>query len=171
TMLLGLGMGNTFAPATDSIMGSLPREKAGVGSAMNDTTRQTGGAIGVAVLGSILASRYHAAVLRSAAARHVPGVVTNLLKGDVGSAITAVHAGKAGALAGTATTIARQGFVSAFHDAAALGAVAMLIAAVGVVVWLPARASDEERPVAVFTDAIEAGAPVLEPGFEVAVNG
>ena len=39
-------------------MGSLPREKAGVGSAMNDTTRQVGGAVGVAVLGSILSSHY-----------------------------------------------------------------------------------------------------------------
>ena len=55
TVLMAVGMGNVMAPATDSIMGSLPRAKAGVGSAMNDTTRQTGGAIGVAVLGSILA--------------------------------------------------------------------------------------------------------------------
>ena len=47
-----------MAPATESIMGSLPRAKAGVGSAMNDTTRQMGGALGVAILGSILASSY-----------------------------------------------------------------------------------------------------------------
>ena len=57
---LGLGMGNVLAPATDSIMGALPKEKAGVGSAMNDTTRQVGGALGVAVLGSILSSRFTA---------------------------------------------------------------------------------------------------------------
>src|SRR3546814_2612045 len=48
-MVLGLGMTNIMAPATDSIMGSLPRAKAGVGSAVNDTTRQVGGAVGVAV--------------------------------------------------------------------------------------------------------------------------
>ena len=58
TVGLGIGMANIMAPATESIMGSLPRAKAGVGSAMNDTTRQVGGAIGVAVLGSILSSRY-----------------------------------------------------------------------------------------------------------------
>src|ERR1700741_3758189 len=58
----GVGMGLTSAPATESIMGSLPPGKAGVGSAVNDTTRQTGGALGVAVLGSIFASRYHGAV-------------------------------------------------------------------------------------------------------------
>ena len=55
---MGVGMGNVMSPATESIMGSLPREKAGVGSAMNDTTRQVGGAIGVAVLGSLLSSHY-----------------------------------------------------------------------------------------------------------------
>jgi hypothetical protein len=47
---------------TESIMGSLPPHRAGVGSAVNDTTRQTGGALGVAVLGSIFAARYHAAI-------------------------------------------------------------------------------------------------------------
>ena len=51
-------MGMAMAPATDSVMGSLPLEKASVGSAVNDTTRTTGGALGVAVLGSLLASQY-----------------------------------------------------------------------------------------------------------------
>ena len=60
SMLMGVGMGNVMSPATESIMGSLPREKAGVGSAMNDTTRQVGGAVGVAVLGSILSSQLRA---------------------------------------------------------------------------------------------------------------
>lgn len=60
--LLGIGMGTAMAPATDSVMGSLPLAKAGVGSAMNDTTRQVGGALGVAILGSILASSYSSAM-------------------------------------------------------------------------------------------------------------
>ena len=42
-VLIAIGMGLVMAPATESIMGSLPRAKAGVGSAMNDTTRQVGG--------------------------------------------------------------------------------------------------------------------------------
>ena len=60
TMLLGVGMAHVMAPATDSIMGSLPRAKAGVGSAMNDTTRQVGGALGVAHprLGALVAIRH-----------------------------------------------------------------------------------------------------------------
>lgn len=61
-VVIGLGMGLAMAPATDSIMGSLPPEKAGVGSAVNDTTRQVGGALGVAVLGSITTALYAAKI-------------------------------------------------------------------------------------------------------------
>ena len=58
-------MGLAMAPATESIMGSLPLAKAGVGSAMNDTTRQIGGALGVAILGSIFASSYATHIVSS----------------------------------------------------------------------------------------------------------
>jgi hypothetical protein len=57
-ILLGTGMGLSTAPATESIMGSLSREKAGVGSAVNDTTRELGSTLGVAVIGSIFSSVY-----------------------------------------------------------------------------------------------------------------
>ena len=51
-------MANVMPPATESIMSSLPREKAGVGSAVSNTVRQVGGALGVAVLGSVLSAVY-----------------------------------------------------------------------------------------------------------------
>ncbi|MGI9597040.1 MAG: MFS transporter [Acidimicrobiales bacterium] len=57
-ILLGAGLGATTAPATESIMGSLPIDKAGVGSAVNDTTRELGGTLGVAVIGSVFSSVY-----------------------------------------------------------------------------------------------------------------
>src|SRR3954452_3377639 len=57
---LALSMGATMAPATDSVMGSVPESRAGVGSAMNDVTRQVGGALGVAVIGSIIGAAYTA---------------------------------------------------------------------------------------------------------------
>src|SRR6185295_17222710 len=60
--LMAVGMSHVMAPCTDSIMGSLPRAKAGVGSAVNDTTRQMGGAIGVAVFGSLMASHFTSGV-------------------------------------------------------------------------------------------------------------
>src|ERR1700722_2660725 len=57
-VLYGLGMGLTSAPATEAIMGAISRSKAGVSSAVNDSTRLIGGTLGVAVLGSIYASAY-----------------------------------------------------------------------------------------------------------------
>ena len=57
---LALGISLAMAPATGAIMGSVPLDKAGVGSAINDTTRELGGALGVAVLGSIATSAYRA---------------------------------------------------------------------------------------------------------------
>src|SRR5262249_43913831 len=57
-VLLGGGMGLTSAPATEAIMGVVPKEKAGVGSAVNDATRLFGGTLGVAVIGSVSASLY-----------------------------------------------------------------------------------------------------------------
>lgn len=57
-LLLGGGLGATTAPATESIMGSLPVDKAGIGSAVNDTTRELGGTLGVAVIGSVFSSVY-----------------------------------------------------------------------------------------------------------------
>src|SRR5258705_6997057 len=59
-LVYGIGMGITVSPVTESIMGSLPPGRAGVGSAVNDTTRPTGGALGVAVIRSIFASQHHA---------------------------------------------------------------------------------------------------------------
>src|SRR5918994_1185170 len=59
-VMLGFGMGATMAPATESIMSSVPLNHAGVGSAMNDTVRMVGGTLGVAILGSLLSSSYGA---------------------------------------------------------------------------------------------------------------
>lgn len=57
-VLMGLGLGLTTTPATESILSVLPPAKAGIGSAVNDATRETGGTLGVAVLGSIFTSLY-----------------------------------------------------------------------------------------------------------------
>ncbi len=62
-IIMSAGMGMTMAPATESVMGSLPREKAGVGSAINDTTRQVGGAVGVAIIGSAVSSVYTSRII------------------------------------------------------------------------------------------------------------
>src|SRR5262249_41955657 len=65
-ILAGLGMGLTTAPATEAIMGVVPKEKAGIGSAVNDATRELGATLGVAIIGSVYASLY-ASGIRDAA--------------------------------------------------------------------------------------------------------
>lgn len=140
SMVMGLGMANIMAPATDSIMGSLPRTKAGVGSAVNDTTRQVGGAVGVAVLGSVLSSHYTSAVTDRLGSSVDPGRLEGI-KGGVGQA---VGIGKSFAGGESIIVAAREAFVGGMHLAAVVGGSVTLIAALGVARWLPARARDED---------------------------
>ncbi len=72
-VLLGGGLGLTTAPATEAIMGSLSADKAGVGSAVNDTTRELGGTLGVAIAGSIFASVYSGHLGSTSALEGLPG--------------------------------------------------------------------------------------------------
>ena len=69
-IVIPFGMGLAMAPATEAVMGSLPKDKAGVGSAVSNTTRQIGGALGVAILGSILSSSCSAIEEASPGGRH-----------------------------------------------------------------------------------------------------
>ncbi len=164
TMLLGLGMGNVMAPATDSIMGSLPRAKAGVGSAVNDTTRQTGGAVGVAVLGSLLSSRY----LPQMTARLdgvVPDAQVGALTESIGKTLGIAEQAPP-AIRPVIEAAARESFLSGMHLASLVAAGILFVAALGVIRWLPARAHDDERahprPVDL-DDAATPDAPPLAP--------
>ncbi len=67
-VVIAAGMGMVTAPSTGAIIAALPMDKAGVGSAVNDTTRELGGALGVAVIGSLLASIYRGGLPASAGA-------------------------------------------------------------------------------------------------------
>ena len=84
-VLLAGGMATTVAPATGAIMSTIPLSKAGVGSAVNDTTRELGGALGIAVLGSIVASAYRSNVDVS----NLPPEAAEAAKESVGGAIHA----------------------------------------------------------------------------------
>src|SRR5437763_29094 len=87
-VVLGTGMGLTSAPATEAIMGVVPRAKAGMGSAVNDATRLLGGTLGVAVIGSVYASLY-ASRLTSALPAAMPATVARTAHASVGAALTA----------------------------------------------------------------------------------
>ena len=153
-VLMGSGMGLTIAPATESIMGSLPKEKAGVGSAVNDTTRELGGALGVAVVGSLLSSVY-TAHLTDAAAGRVPEPA---LDGDeLGGRCTRCRT-EIGPAAEPLVTAARQAFVDGMVIGSRVTAVVAVIGALVALKWLPARAADD---VDTF-DTFDADVPVIE---------
>jgi len=152
TVVMGLGMGNVMAPCTDSIMGALPRSKAGVGSAVNDTTRQFGGALGIAVYGSVLASRYsdHVGARLGDA---LPGPLLDQVRDSVGSALNAAQTPAGQSFAGQIVDASRRSFVDGMHTAVLLAMTVLLVAAAIVFRYLPARATDEEHPL----DAVPRG--------------
>ncbi len=145
--LLGLGMSIAMAPATESIMGSLPKEKAGVGSAMNDTTRQVGGALGVAVLGSITAASYHASIAGSSALAGLPAPAQAVAHDSIGGAVTVGH--QLGASGTQLIADASHSFVQAMSSTVLIGAVIALAGALVALVFLPARAADADAAVEV----------------------
>ncbi len=147
-VLLGIGMGITVAPGTGSIMAAVPLNKAGVGSAVNDTTREVGGALGIAVLGSVANSAYRS---------NIDGDVLAALPGDAAAA--------AGESVGAAMQIARglpgdggaalaasagDAFTTAFNTA--LGSAAVVAALIGVVVLVVGRRTESASPVDVLGD-------------------
>ena len=137
--ILGAGMGLTMTPATESIMGSLPLAKAGVGSAMNDTTRQVGGALGVAVLGSILASSYASSM--ASAVHGLPASAAGTASDSIGGA--ADVAGRLGGSQGAALLQASHtAFASGMGNALILAAAVAFVGALVALFFLPSRAPD-----------------------------
>jgi EmrB/QacA subfamily drug resistance transporter len=140
TVVMGVGMANIMGPATESIMGSLPREKSGVGSAVNDTTRQVGGAIGVALLGSLMASRYGAHVDSGLADSGLPPSVIDRIGGNIQAGI-GIGQSTGGSLGSDIIAVARDSYMAGMHLAVLVASGIVLLAAAGVFLWLPARAS------------------------------
>jgi EmrB/QacA subfamily drug resistance transporter len=138
TLPLGIGMGNVLSPATDSIMGALPREKAGVGSAMNDATRQVGGALGVAILGSILSSRY-ASEVGAALDETLSRSALAQAKDSLGEALAI--AGDVPRGGARIVEVAQESFLSGMQAAMLVGFLMMVLGIVATLRWLPAHAA------------------------------
>jgi EmrB/QacA subfamily drug resistance transporter len=140
-VVLGTGMGLTSAPATEAIMGVVPKAKAGVGSAVNDATRLLGATLGVAVIGSVYASLY-ASRLATSLPIGLPATVARTAHASVGAALTA--AGKLGSaghpvLASVLHDAASAAFFHGFHAANYLAAGVAAAGAVMALSLLPAQ--------------------------------
>ena len=155
-VLMGAGMGFASAPATESIMGSLPKEHAGVGSAVNDTSREVGGALGVAVLGSLLTSLY-TSQLNAKLPASVPAQAREVAESSVGAAIEVSN--RLGATGAPLAGLAREAFVYAMVRGAMVTAAVALFGALLAWRFLPARAvSPDANADALDADALDAGA-------------
>ena len=140
-VVLGTGMGLTSAPATEAIMGVVPKAKAGVGSAVNDATRLLGATLGVAVIGSIYASLY-ASRLTSDLPSRLPATVAPDTHGSVGAALTVAgelgHSGHP-ALAAAVHNAASSAFFHGFHTANYVSAGVAAAGALMALALLPAH--------------------------------
>jgi len=169
---LAFGMALTMTPLTTMIMASVPLNRAGVGSAMNDTTRELGGALGVAILGSAVASVFHDDIAATAdrftdpaMAEHVrsglPGVFQ--AAGEITGIVQKGGSHPDAALVPQAIDAGKHAFVNGMGLAAGLGAAVVVIAAA--ISWklLPGRAevgADHPHTGAVDLDEQPAAAPV-----------
>jgi DHA2 family multidrug resistance protein-like MFS transporter len=138
----GVGMANVMPPSMESIMSSLPRERAGVGSAVANTVRQVSAALGIAVLGAIVAASYRDQIADTARALPEPlrGVASESIAGAYGVA------GQLGAAGRPLISAADDAFVSAMHMAALGSGIAAVLAALVVLRWMPGRGAASVHP-------------------------
>jgi len=132
-MALGSGIGFTMSPATNAVMSSLPPSRAGIGSAMNDTTRMLGGALGVAVLGALMNGVYREGV------EHLKGLtnVSTMLIEQIRSSIQSAHLTAYTLdtnLAGVVIQISSQAFVDGMREAMFIGSITMVVSAL--IAWI-----------------------------------
>lgn len=138
----GTGMAHVMPPVTVAVMQALPREKAGSGSAVNNTFRQVGGALGIAVLGSVLS-----AVYRGDIEGHL-GTLPAAARDTAAESIEATLgiAEKMGPAGAPLVAAAHDAFLSAMHVTALSSAVVALIGAAVVALFLPGRTPAAQPP-------------------------
>jgi len=147
-VLMAAGLGLVTSPATEAVMGALREGQAGAGSAVNDTVREVGGTLGVAVVGSVMSTVYGPSV---AAALTGAGVSRDAARaaGDSITAGLAVAGRLPGELAGAATTAVQQSFLDGVSAGSWVAAGACAVGALAVALLLPARDAAAPEPAAV----------------------
>jgi len=135
-VLMGAGMGLTTAPATESILSVLPPAKAGLGSAVNDATREVGGTLGVAVIGSVYSSVYVARLAEGSVGR-LPAPLAATARESVGAAFAVAQAAPLDR-AGVLVTDVTAAFMSGLQTGCVVAAL-VCWAGVAVAVALPGR--------------------------------
>jgi hypothetical protein len=139
-------------------MGALPREKAGAGSAVNDTTREVGGTLGVAVVGSVLNSAYGSHALSGLTALGAPAALGHLAGQSVVAGMTVASRFPA-PLRDAAQAAVRSAFVAGVHRGSLVAAGTALAAALVALVFVPARPAATEEIALIRTEAADSLPP------------
>jgi EmrB/QacA subfamily drug resistance transporter len=129
----GAGMANVMPPAMEAILATLPRERAGVGSAVANTVRQVGGALGIAVLGAVVMAVYRGQVAPAVAA--LPAGARDGARESIAGAYAVADRVDAPGL----VPAANDAFLTAIHAAAGASTVITLLTVLVVLRWLPGR--------------------------------
>jgi EmrB/QacA subfamily drug resistance transporter len=144
-ILAGGGVGLVLPAATESVMGTLPQGDTGVGSAINNTFMQVGGALGVAVIGSMLTTRYQDNITAALAPYHVPEAALAAVRGSLGGALAV--AARVGGTGGAALAhLAKDAFASGMDLGLVTGAFVVLGGALVALLVLPPARRRVSRP-------------------------
>jgi EmrB/QacA subfamily drug resistance transporter len=136
--IMGAGMGLVMAPASSTIMALVPGHQAGAGSAINDTIREVGGALGIAVIGSIAAGSYTSHLRTVLTGAHVPTVASHVATGSIAAAD--LLASRVGGTAGASLSVAaHHAFVTAMSLGLRIAAGVALASAIAAIFALPRR--------------------------------
>jgi EmrB/QacA subfamily drug resistance transporter len=142
--IMGAGMGLVMAPASTIIMTTVPAHQAGAGSAINDTIREVGGALGIAIVGSLAAAVYRSRLTQLLTARHAPGPVVHIATSSVAAADAAAKQ-VGGASGGELVAAAHSAFVNAMAMGVRVAAGVALISAIAAIFALPRRQAGSPR--------------------------
>jgi hypothetical protein len=155
-------MGLVMAPARTTIMTAVPAHQAGAGSAVNDTIREVGGALGVAVVGSLSAAAYHSHLTTALAGHHAPAVVVKIATSSIAAA-DAVGSHVGGVAGSELVDAAHQAFTTAMSTGMRVAAAVALAGAVTSMVLLRRHGAPVGVGVAVgeVEVEVEAGAVLL----------
>ncbi len=163
--IVSLGIGFTMAPATNSIMGSIPVDQSGVGSALNNTTRQIGGALGVAVLGTMLNSTYIARIDAVKWPAQLPAQAIETIRNSIQGAHIVAQSIPSPQLSQMIINQSNEAFTSGTEHALVIAAIIMAVSAVVTLFILPSRvrAPKEESHSIPETEEQEVTSEVTEP--------
>jgi len=160
--LMAAGLAFTTGPATEAIMGALPPNKAGAGSAVNDTTREVGGTLGVAIVGSVLNSAYGSHVLGGLVALGASASAGRAAGQSIIAGMT-VAAHFPAPLRAAAHEVVSSAFMAGLHRGSLVAAGAAAAAGLVALLFVPARAASDDLSSVAQTDPADSARPITTP--------